>query len=88
TAKTAGNWAFLAWGFAAIMIMMVGVCLAKVVSEFPVRGATTRSSSLSHNSVFAMPFAFANLFGIVVMISTEAQATTQYLAGIKGFEWL
>ncbi|ACD30334.1 APC family permease [Francisella tularensis] len=88
TAKTAGNWAFLAWVLAAIMIMMVGLCLAKVVSVFPVRGATTRSSALSHNSVFAMPFAFANWFGIVVMISTEAQATTQYLAGIKGFEWL
>lgn len=88
TAKEAGNWAFLAWILAAIMIMMVGLCLAKVVSVFPVRGATTRSSALSHNSVFAMPFAFANWFGIVVMISTEAQATTQYLAGIKGFEWL
>ncbi|MDE5005021.1 APC family permease, partial [Francisella tularensis subsp. holarctica] len=50
--------------------------------------ATTRSSALSHNSVYAMPFDIAKLFGIVVMISTEAQATTQYLAVIKGFEWL
>ena len=74
TAKTAGNWAFLACILAAIMIMMVGLCLVKVVSVFPVKGATTRSSALSHNSVFAMPFAFANWFGIVVMISTEAQA--------------
>ncbi|WP_150466770.1 APC family permease [Francisella sp. SYW-9] len=88
TAKSAGNWAFLAWILAAIVVMMVGLCLAKVVSIYPVRGATTRSSALSHNSVFAMPFAFANWFGIVVMISTEAQATTQYLAGIDGFGWL
>ena len=64
TAKTAGNCVFLAWILAAIMIMMVGLCLVKVVSVFPVRGATTtRSSALLHNSVFAMPFAFANWFG-------------------------
>ncbi len=88
TAKAAGNWAFLAWVLASIVIMMVGLCLAKVVSVFPVRGATTRSSALSHNSLFAMPFAFANWFGVVVMISTEAQATTQYLAGLKSFSWL
>ncbi|QLE78879.1 APC family permease [Francisella sp. Scap27] len=88
TAKAAGNWAFLSWSLAAIMIMMVGLCLAKVVSVYPVRGATTRSSALSHNSVFAMPFAFANWFGIVVMISTEAQATTQYLAGLESFHGL
>lgn len=68
--------------------MMVELCLAKVISVFPVRGATTRSSALSHNSLFAMPFAFANWFGVVVMISTEAQATTQYLAGLKSFSWL
>ncbi|MDE4965894.1 APC family permease, partial [Francisella tularensis subsp. holarctica] len=36
TAKTAGNWAFLAWVVDAIMSLMVGLCLAKVVSVFPV----------------------------------------------------
>ena len=88
TAKNAGNWAFLSWALAAVLIMMIGLCLARVVAEFPVRGATTRSSALSHNSIFAMPFAFANWFGIVVMISTEAQATTQYLAGLESFQGL
>ena len=88
TAKNAGNWAFLSWALAAVLIMMIGLCLARVVAEFPVLGATTRSSALSHNSIFAMPFAFANWFGIVVMISTEAQATTQYLAGLESFQGL
>lgn len=35
-----------------------------------------------------MPFAFANWFGIVVVISSEALATTQYLAGVKSMDWL
>ncbi|MCC2645380.1 MAG: family permease [Burkholderiales bacterium] len=79
-AKLAGNYAFLAWIAAAITVLSVGLCLAYVVNKYPVRGATTRSSSISHNNIFGMPFAFANWFGILVSVPTEAQATTQYLA--------
>lgn len=79
-AQLAGNYAFLAWFLAALLVMGVGLCLAQVVSVFPVRGATSRSSALSHNSVFGMPFAFANWFGLMVCVATEAQATTQYLS--------
>ncbi|STY29540.1 amino acid permease [Legionella wadsworthii] len=79
-AKIAGNYSFLAWILAALLVMAVGLCLAQVASIYPVRGATARSSALSHNSIFGMPFAFANWFGLMVTIGTEAQATTQYLA--------
>lgn len=79
-AKLAGNYAFLAWIAAALIVLLVGLCLSHVVAKYPVRGATTRSSSISHNSTFGMPFAFANWFGIIVSVATEAQATTQYLA--------
>jgi amino acid transporter len=79
-AKLAGNYAFLAWVLAALLVMAVGLCISQVVGVYPVRGAITRSSSLSHNNVFGMPFAFANWFGIMVTIATEAQATTQYLS--------
>ena len=61
TAKSAGNWAFLAWILANIVVMMVGLCLAKVASIYPVRGATTRSSASSHNSVFCNAFCFCKL---------------------------
>lgn len=88
TVRNAGNWAFVAWILAAVIIVMIALCLGKVVSIYPVRGATTRSSAISHNSVFAMPFAFANWFGIVVVISSEALATTQYLSGVKSMGWL
>ncbi|MGQ4001574.1 APC family permease [Francisellaceae bacterium CB299] len=88
TAKNAGNWAFLAWILTAALVLMIALCLGKIVSMYPVRGATTRASAISHNSIFAMPFAFANWFGIVVVISSEALATTQYLAGVKSMDWL
>ncbi len=79
-AKLAGNYAFLAWVLAGILVIGVGLSISQVVSVYPVRGVTTRSSSLSHNSIFGMPFAFANWFGVMVVIATEAQATTQYLS--------
>src|ERR1041385_7549813 len=74
-AKLAGNYAFLAWVLAAILVMGVGLCISQIVSVYPVRGIITRSSALSHNNTFGMPFAFANWFGIMVSIATEAQAT-------------
>ncbi len=83
-AKLAGNYAFLAWILAAALVMAVGLCLSQVVSIYPVRGATTRASALSHNSIFGMPFAFANWFGVMAVIATEAQATTQYLTASLG----
>ena len=88
TAKGAGNWAFLAWIMAAIVAFLLSYCLMKIVSIYPVRGAITRASSLSHNNIFAMPFAFANWLCISSMIATEASATAQYLAGTKTMNWL
>ncbi|MDE5039729.1 APC family permease, partial [Francisella tularensis subsp. holarctica] len=40
------------------------------------------------NCIFALPFAFAKWFGIVVVISTDALATTQYISGVKSMQWL
>lgn len=88
SAKSAGNWAFLAWIMSALVAGSVGLCLSKVVATFPVRGATTRSSALSHNNIFGMPFAFANWFGIMMAVAAEAQATTQYLASSTSSKFL
>ena len=49
SAQIAGNWSFLAWILAAVFVLAVGLCLSKVVSVYPIRGATARSSALSHN---------------------------------------
>lgn len=83
-ARLAGNWGFIAWIIAAVMILLVGLCYTTVVGCFPVRGVMARAGSLSHNHIFGMPFAFANWFGVLVVIPTEAQATTQYLASAIG----
>ncbi|WP_444902702.1 APC family permease [Microbulbifer sp. CnH-101-E] len=84
TARYAGNWAFVAWILAAVLVLMVGLCLARVVSIYPVRGALAQACAFSYNSIFGMPFSFANWFGILMVVATEAQATTQYLSSAIG----
>ncbi|QFT54369.1 APC family permease [Microbulbifer sp. THAF38] len=84
TARYAGNWAFAAWILTAALVLMVGLCLARVVAIHPVRGALAQASALSYNNIFGMPFAFANWFGILMVVATEAQATTQYLSSAIG----
>lgn len=88
TANYAGNWSFLAWVLTAIVIISTGLCYAKVVTKYPVRGATTRISSISHNSIFAVPFSFSNWLGIVVFVTSESLATTQYLSGVNSMQWI
>lgn len=66
-----------------MVVLMISLGLGKVVPMSLVRGATTRSSDISHNSIFAIPLSFANWFGIVVVISSEALATPKIFYGVK-----
>ena len=51
-AQNAGNYAFIAWIIAAVVIISIGLCFASVVVDYPERGATTKVSAISHNSIF------------------------------------
>ena len=79
-ARLAGNYGFLGWVLAGLLVIGIGLCFSQVVAVYPVRGATSRSSILSHNAIFGMPFSFAGWFGLMVTVATEAQATTEYLS--------
>ncbi|WP_299493596.1 APC family permease [uncultured Shewanella sp.] len=83
-AQRAGNYAFLAWILAALFIISIALCLSHVITLHPYRGANARITSISHNAAFGIPFAFSAWFGIAVVIATEAQASTQYLAPFMG----
>lgn len=83
-AQNAGNYGFISWIVAAVIIIGISLCISSVVTRYPQSGATTRMSAISHNAMFGMTFAFANWFGISVVIATEAQATTEYLAPFIG----
>lgn len=80
SAQISGNYAFLAWCLAAVVAILVGMCFAKLCALHPVRGLNAKCVSISHGSEFGMAFGFAIWFGLLLMVPTEAQATTQYLA--------
>lgn len=83
-ASMSGNYAFLAWILAAIFILCIAYCFSKMFVKYPLRGATARVCSITHNKTFGLPFAFVNWFGIIACVSTEAMATTQYLSPYLG----
>ncbi|QGN80605.1 L-aspartate transporter [Piscirickettsia salmonis] len=79
-AQLAGNYAFIAWIIAAAVAIIVGLCFSRLCILFPERGINAKCTSISHGKDFGMIFAFAIWFGLLAMIPTEAQATTQYLS--------
>ncbi len=87
-ASVSGNYSFLAWIIAAVFIMCTAFCFSVLFVEYPFRGITTRISSITHNKVFGLPFAFVNWFGIIATVATEAQATTQYLSPFLGHDFI
>ncbi|WP_077216674.1 APC family permease [Piscirickettsia litoralis] len=78
-AQLAGNYAFIAWVVAAAIAIIVGLCFSRLCTLFPERGINAKCTAVSHGKDFGMIFAFAIWFGLLAMIPTEAQATTQYL---------
>ena len=83
-AQLAGNYAFLSWVISAIFILAIAFCFIYGFVKYPYRGITARIISITHNESFGLPFAFVNWFGIIATVSTEAQASTQYLAFYLG----
>ena len=79
-AQLAGNYAFIAWMIAAVIAITIGLCFSRLCALFPERGINAKCTSMSHGKDFGMIFAFAIWFGLLAMIPTEAQATTQYLS--------
>lgn len=83
-ARNTGNYAFITWILAALFIIAIALCLSHIAAQYPYRGINTRITAISHNAVFGIPFAFSAWFGIAIVIATEAQASTQYLAPFLG----
>ena len=84
-AQLSGNYAFLAWICAAAVAIIVGLCFSRLCVLYPDRGINAKCTSISHGKDFGMIFAFAIWFGLLAMIPTEAQATTQYLSPFINF---
>ncbi|MFZ9035579.1 MAG: APC family permease [Francisellaceae bacterium] len=80
--KVAGGASILSWIIGAVAILIMALLLAEIAIKHPVNGLFTRLISLSHNKHFGFVTAISNwLLGLIV-IPSEAMATTQYIASI------
>ena len=81
-AKTAGGASILSWIVGAIAVLIMALLLAEIAIKFPVNGLFTRLISLSHNKHFGFVTGISNWLLGLIIIPSEAMATTQYLASI------
>ena len=82
-AKIAGVDAYISWVFAAIIVTLLGLCLAEIVTIFPKRGLMARLIVLSHNKEFAFIFTVATWLGLTAVIATEAAGSVQYISTLS-----
>ncbi|WP_119344853.1 APC family permease [Facilibium subflavum] len=80
--KAAGGASIFSWIIGAASVLIMALLLAEIAIKHPVNGLFTRLISLSHNQHFGFVTGISNwLLGLIV-IPSEAIATTQYLASI------
>ncbi len=79
-AQVAGGAAILAWIIGALLALCLSLLLAEIAIKYPVNALFTRIISLSHNPHFGSVTALANWILGLIIVPSEAIATTQYLS--------
>jgi amino acid transporter len=80
--KTAGSASILSWIIGAVLVLFMALLLSEIAIKHPVNGLFTRLISISHNTHFGFVTAISNwLLGLIV-VPSEAIASTQYLASM------
>ena len=78
--KTAGSASIISWIIGAAIVLLMALLLSEIAIKYPVNGLFTRLISLSHNTHFGFVTAISNwLLGLIV-VPSEAMASTQYVA--------
>ncbi len=82
SSKVAGGAAVLSWIIGAILVLFMAFILAEVAIKYPVNSLFTRMASLSHNEHFGFVIAISNWLLGLIIVPSEATASTQYIATI------
>lgn len=79
-AQSAGSASIFSWLVGAAFALLMALLLSEIAVRYPVNSLVTRLTTLSHNVHFGFVTAISNwLLGLIV-VPSEAIATTQYLA--------
>lgn len=82
-ARLVGPMSFVSWIMGALLALTLAFLLAETASMFTDRGFFARILTFSHkNNDYGFLIAVANLFGLILVIPSEASATIQYLSHV------
>ncbi|MDF1759771.1 MAG: APC family permease [Coxiellaceae bacterium] len=82
SAQYAGPISILSWVIGAFIALCLAFLLSEIVSLYQDRGLMARLLTISHNRDVGFVVAISNWLGMVIVIPSEAEATTQYLSTI------
>ena len=82
-AQIAGAHAYYSWIITAIIILILGLCLAEIATVYPKRGLMARLLVISHNKEFGIICAIATWLGLTAVVATEAEGSVQYISSLS-----
>ena len=82
SSKVAGGASIFSWVIGAVLALFMAFLLAEIAIKYPVNSLFTRMSSLSHNEHFGFVLALSNWLLGLIIVPSEATASTQYIATI------
>ena len=82
-ARLAGVGSYLSWILTSLLILILGLCLAEIASNYPKRGLMARLLVISHNKELAFICTISTWLGLTAVIATESEGSVQYLSSIS-----
>ena len=79
-AQEAGGASLLSWIIGACLVVLMALLLSEIAIRYPINGLFTRLTTLSHNEHFGFVAAISNWLLGLIIIPSEAIASTQYLS--------
>lgn len=81
-AKFAGPVAIFSWIIGALLALGLALMLSEIATFQHERGLFSRLLTISHNKNFGFVVSLSNWLGVVIVMSSEAAATIQYLSDV------
>ena len=83
SAKYAGPASIFSWIIGAVITLCLALLLAEIVTLYQQRGLFARLLTITHNRDCGFIIAISNWLCMVIMIPSEAEATTQYISTLN-----
>lgn len=81
--QIAGPLVFFSWVFTSILILLLGLSLSEIATNYPKNGLMVRLLVFSHSKEFSFICSASAWLGLTAVIASEAVGTVQYISSIS-----